>query len=266
MLLKKLILKSFAILVVGMACMSSTTQAQLDPAVKEIIEKHVKALGGKEKLASVKSLVMKGDMEIAGLGKADMSTTQSNKKVLAVINLPGMGEMRQGSDGTNAWIVSPFQGAMLLDGGMKERINSQATSMFPALLWLDGYKGKIEAEGEADVNGNACHKLTFKSEAGEESTSYFDKDSGLMVKTESVTDSPNGEMEITQYSDDYKEVNGIMVAHKQTTEMPQGEMVMVITEVKMNEDIPESTFELPDEIKELVKNAKSESKEKSSDK
>ena len=48
MLIKKLILKSFAILVVGMACMSSTTQAQLDPAVKEIIEKHVKALGGKE--------------------------------------------------------------------------------------------------------------------------------------------------------------------------------------------------------------------------
>ena len=87
-----------------------------------------------------------------------------------------------------------------------------------------------------------------------------------MVKTESVTDSPDGEMEITQYSDDYKEVNGIMVAHKQTTEMPQGEMVLVVSEVKMNEDIPESTFELPDEIKELVKNAKSESKEKSSDK
>jgi hypothetical protein len=266
MLLNNVVMKSFVVLLVGMACLCSTTQAQSQPTAKEIIEKYVAALGGKEKLASIKSMVMKADMEITGVGKADMSTTQANKKVLAIINLPGMGEMRQGSDGTTAWVVSPFQGAMLLEGRMKDQINTQAESLFPALSWLDGYKGKIESAGEADVDGKACYKLNFTSESGSNSTSYFNKESGFVVKTESVVDSPGGEMEITQFSDDFKDVDGIMVPHKQVTEMPQGEMVMTVTEVKLNQDIPEDTFALPDEIKELLKNAKSETKEKTSDK
>ena len=83
---------------------------------------------------------------------------------------------------------------------------------------------------------------------------YFSVESKLIVGTKMTQVSDFGEMEIVSKIGDYKDVNGIKFAHSTIVELPQGlgQMISEMEEIKINEKVDTSVFELPDEIKDLI--------------
>jgi len=228
--------------------------AQDNPDVKEIISKHIKALGGADKLKSVKTVSAKGVMTMpgpAGEMEAEMEHYQSGPKFLMVMNIPNMGEFRQGSDGKHYWSNDPFSGARLLEGDQLAAVSQQHSQPFPALGWSE-YDGELTVDGEADVDGKKCWKVIFKPKTGSPMTRYFDKDSGHVVKLDIKQTGPGVEMEVEVFSEDIKQVNGISVPYKQITSAPQGEMTLEFSEIKFNEKLPDEKFALPEDIQKLV--------------
>jgi hypothetical protein len=73
--------------------------------------------------------------------------------------------------------------------------------------------------GECTVDGHQAVGLRMKLEGGPQQTWFFDKESGLLLKTESRTANFEGEetVTVTNY-DDYQNFDGFPLARKETTQ------------------------------------------------
>jgi hypothetical protein len=78
---------------------------------------------------------------------------------------------------------------------------------------------QISVVGECTVDGHQAVGLRMKLEDGPQQTWYFDKESGLLLKTESRTANFEGEDIVnTTTSSDYQTFDGFPLARKETTE------------------------------------------------
>jgi len=105
----------------GLLTFAAPAAAQETISPDELIEKHIAALGGREALEKVKSMVMTGSFELPAMGASgtiNVYAKAPNKRV-AVINVDGFGEIYQGFDGERGFSVSPM-GSVDASGQMLE--------------------------------------------------------------------------------------------------------------------------------------------------
>lgn len=223
------------------------------PAAKEIMEKYIEATGGRAAYEKLKSREAVGSMEIPqqGLkGQTNLLQAAPNRMRMKV-DLGGFGSQTTGTDGENAWSVDTIQGARMLTGDEKASMIRQAT-FNSELNWETLYK-EVKAEAEEDVNGKPAYAVTMVTHDGQKSTNYYDKESGLLVKTMTVAKSPMGEIPMESWYAEYKEVDGIKVPHKTTISSAMGmQIVMTIDSLKHNAELPADAFAMPDEVKKLM--------------
>ena len=103
----------------GSTLLAPHVTAQDLPSPEQVIQQHIKSLGGKEKLSSIQSMVTQAVINMPspqGEMEVDFELLQQGNKFLFVMEIPGLGEMRQGSDGEHFWMSNPMMGAQLLQG------------------------------------------------------------------------------------------------------------------------------------------------------
>jgi hypothetical protein len=91
---------------------------------------------------------------------------------------------------------------------------------------------------------------------GKPEEQYYDKESGLLIRTKVLMPSPMGEVPIVATVDEYRKVDGIQTPVKISNNMGAVTMIMNFSTIKFNDAIPEAMFALPPEIDALVKAAK----------
>lgn len=240
-------------------CVTAWTSSSIGQeltTVKQVVELHLKQLGGRKKLETIKAVSNETTMLIVTGPSNEIETSmnlwQKGNKFLTVMELPNGDELRQGSNGEHYWTINPFQGANLMDANEKGLAHQQFSSPFPSLGWSDNYDGKIEFHGTDKVDDDSCYKLIFTPKTGKPTTRFFDVKSGRLLKFETVQMGPGGEMEISVYHSDFKDVDGITIPHKQVTSTPQFDITIETDSIKFNTEIDDSKFEIPDEIKKLI--------------
>src|ERR1043166_2817169 len=143
----------------------SAAKAELPPA-KEIVERFVKEMGGKEVYQKHKSQHAKGTVEMPAQqikGSLEVFAAEPNK-MLVKINLPGTGPVTTGYDGEVGFMVNPLLGPMLLEGKMLDQISSQAD--FDHVLHnAEDYKS-METVDATEFGGEDCFKLKLVDKAG----------------------------------------------------------------------------------------------------
>ena len=98
------------LLVVAGAASAQTPQA--------ILERYSKAVDPEGKIATVAGFRSSGTFEMPAAGiSATFTAVQRRPNQMAMsIVIGGMGELRQGFDGTTAWASDPMQGPRLMTG------------------------------------------------------------------------------------------------------------------------------------------------------
>jgi len=235
---------------------ASLAFGQAAPTAEAILERFVKVTGGQAAYDKVKTLSMTGTMEIKGQnvrGPVKMYR-EDGGKYYTVVDLPGIGKQEDGSDGKTVWdktVLGPR-----IKSGVEKFLATCATGALSeygrGALEKDTCYAKREVVGEEMVNGKAAYKLRLTPKQGRPEEHYFDKASGLLVKTRMIMPSPMGEVPIVATVDEYKLVDGITTPVKLTNEMGAVAMTMSFTTVKFNEVIPATMFALPPEISALV--------------
>ena len=229
------------------------------PDAKTVIEKHIKALGGRAKLESVKTAFTSAAAVIAGPNgdmNAEVEVFQGQKKFLVETNISVAGntmEIKQGSNGEVVWVQQPMLGYQVVEGADAAAAIETYGSVFPALTW-NKYKGEIKNEGIEKVGDNECYKLVFKPKEGHKVTRFFDTTSSQIIKVE--TKQPGTKSDISYVLTDFKTIDGVVVPHKQVTNMAQGEMELVTKKVEFNKSIDDSKFALPEEVMAKAKKMK----------
>src|SRR6185369_9015172 len=136
---------------------SATTFAQ---TVDEIIASHFKAMGGKDKIASVKSLKMKGNIDIGPDMKAPFTIfMKDGSKVRFEMDLQGM-KMIQALEGDSGWYINPFGGKTDPERMSPESVkDSKEQADFTGPLYNYKEKGNtIEYLGKEDMEGTDTYK------------------------------------------------------------------------------------------------------------
>ncbi|MGB7760361.1 MAG: DUF620 domain-containing protein [Bryobacteraceae bacterium] len=222
------------------------------PKAETILDKSVEATGGKAAFEKMHNTVITGSMELPAMGiKGTMVITKAEPdKSLAEIEITGIGSVKQGYDGKVAWEINPMQGARIKDGDEKNAAKREAH--FHDENWRDDFK-KVETVGAETVEGKDCYKLVKTPNDGNPVTDYYDKKTGLLVKSATTVNTPNGDMTAEVLFSDYRKEGDLLVAHKIQQSAAGQEIAITFEGFKYNVDLPKDKFDLPDDIKTLLK-------------
>jgi len=222
------------------------------PKAETILDKSVEVTGGKAAFAKMHNTVITGSMELAAMGiKGTMVITEAEPdKSLAEIEIAGVGSIKQGYDGKTAWEINPMQGARIKDGD--EMAAARLQAHFHKEAWHDDYK-KVETVGSETVDGKDCYKLVLTPPEGNPITEYYDKKTGLLVKSALTLNTAMGEIATETLVSDYRKEGDLVVPHKIQQNAAGQEISITFDTIKYNVDLAKDKFDLPDEIKALVK-------------
>jgi hypothetical protein len=222
------------------------------PKAETIIDHFVEVTGGKAAYEKRKSEIMTGTIEMAAQGVKGTLTRYSEPpdKSYTVMNLEGVGKVEQGAAGGVAWENNPMTGPRVMSG--EEKAQSLREAVFNGQLnWRQMYE-KAETAGVETVDGEECYKVVLTPAEGKPETTYYQKKSGLAVKTVTVASSPMGEFPVEQILSDYKDFDGVKMPTKMVQKIATQEMVLTIDNVKVNDKIPDDRFNPPPDIKALL--------------
>jgi len=222
------------------------------PDGKDLIAKHVTAMGGRDAMDKHSSLHITGTFSLAAFGIEGPVHVYRAKpgKFLQQISIGAMGEAVQGFDGTTAWAIQPGQGAMVLSGEMLEQAKSQGDffAEFPDV----GKYSKIETLSLEDFEGRKCYKVKLVKTAGGETIQYFDAETGLAAGAIRSTETPMGKMDVTVVLSDYKEQGGVKMPSRVIQKTPQGDVTLTFSTYEWDKVEP-AVFDLPADVKAMVK-------------
>jgi hypothetical protein len=244
--------RKWSLVVVLAAATPGMALGQTLPPAKDLIQKWATAVNANG-WKGHKSARMTAAFDLPAMGmSAKMETAQMFAPSMSVskVDLPGMGEMRQGFDGNVAWQLNPMQGASL---SPKEQVTAQKEDADP-----DNYSRmsaaivSSETVEKTNLGGQDCYKVKHTWKSGRISHDCFALSDGMIVWQQTKMATAMGEMEIVTTFAAYKDWGGIKRAT--TTTVDQAGQQFIITLQSWEWDtVDAKEFELPAEIKALVK-------------
>ncbi|HEY6389909.1 MAG TPA: hypothetical protein VIX89_01455 [Bryobacteraceae bacterium] len=226
------------------------------PKADTVLDRYVEAVGGKAAIEKHRNEVMHGTIEVVGRGlKGTVTAYQAAPdKELLVIEFEGIGKIESGSNGEVAWERSAIQGPKVKDG--VEKADALRDGTFNSLIYWRKLYTKVETTGAEKVEGHDCYKVVMTPKEGKPTTHFYDKESGLLVKTQATRITSAGEIAAEAFSEDYRKEGDMLVPHKLTNKVAGNELQILVTSLEFNADLPKNQFDLPDDIQALLKKAK----------
>lgn len=223
------------------------------PTAEAVLDRYIEVTGGKAAYEKVHSKLTKGHVEFVGKGMKGTATSYSTEpnNVYTVIELPGIGKIEEGTNGEMAWSNSAMQGPRVKPGNEKD-LSIRMARFNGDLHWRELVK-KAELTGAEEIDGKECYRVVLTLPVGNPITRYYDKSTGLLVRSKIVVPSPMGDISSESDSSDYKEVNGIRTPHSIRQRAMGQEMLITTESIQYNVNIPKERFEPPSEVKALAK-------------
>jgi Photosynthetic reaction centre cytochrome C subunit len=220
------------------------------PKPDQILDKYIQALGGAQRLASITSVVGKGNYEgfdtEGDKFPVEVYAKAPNERT-TIVHLRAGDNVRT-YDGRNAWNTSA--GTLLpvpvfsLTGGDLEGAKIDATMSFPGQIkqvlkdWRTGFPSASVDDKDVDVIQGA-------SADGTPVKLYFDKKTSLLLRQVRYTDTALG-LNPTQidYSD-YRDVSGVKMPFTLITTWTDGRSTITFSELRANVAIDAAKFAKP---------------------
>jgi hypothetical protein len=234
----------------GPAAPAATAQASATPTAEEVLAKYVAAVGGREAIAGVKTLVMRGTRE-ASQGRVwpVEVTLEGRDKYAVVASIPAEGqqpafEVRQAYSGGGGWIKTPrgvreFTPAELSDirGGVLLVSPIKIAEPFPQMTF-----GGVRRVGERDA-----YVLVSKPAPDTTVRYFFDRETGLLVRELTLRETVLNALPEQVDFEDYRDVGGVRLPFKITVSAIDtfDSSARKFTEIKANVPVDEGVFAMP---------------------
>jgi hypothetical protein len=231
---------------------SPSTNAALPPA-RDVLDRHVKAIGGREAVLSHKSAHATGTFSVPAsgmVGTIETFNATNPDRLLVRITIPGLGEMLNGYDGSHGWAVTPMTGPMLQQG--KELDQTKLDADFYGELRDPKKYTSIKTLEKTAFEGRPCYKLSLMRIDGNEDFEFYDVETGLRAGSINTRESPMGTVTTTSVEGGYKKFGNMLQATTLAQKMMGVEQKLTLATVEYDNVAP-VVFELPAPIKALIK-------------
>jgi hypothetical protein len=232
------------------------------PTAREVIDRYVQLAGGKEAFLKINSVLLKARTEVGGkeLGGNMMLATAKPNKLLLTVDLGGIA-IRSGFDGTNGWQMNPLTGPSIMEGAELRDMERQAD--FFAILHEDKNYKSMTNLGKVDFQGEPCYKIKLIDTGDTEVTEFYSIATGLQKGFTGSQESSFGKITATSVNHEHKKFGDLLLPSKVTQTMAGAGLsqTMVVESVEFN-NVPNSLFALPPEIKALLQSEPKKEEEK----
>jgi hypothetical protein len=244
-----------AIIAVAAALWSASASAETpaeakskadSPLINSILEKNLEAEGGREAMLRVTNRVVTAQVEIKSAGmtlQGEFISSAPDKK-LNIIDAPGMGRILEGYNGKVAWMQQPNMPATEKPAGALADV--RIDSDFYKDLHVRGLYPQMIYAGKTNVNSRPAHQIEATPKEGRAATLYFDVDNGLLVRLDTMADTPFGKAQIQIYFEDFRTVDGIKIPFLVRQPVPEvASTVITFKSVKQNVPMDDARFNKP---------------------
>lgn len=224
------------------------------PSAEEIFAKAIAASGGADLIRMQTSRTQTGAIEMPAQSLKGTIVTKSVDPNMLLIEteIPGFGKIRQGVNGTTGWTIDPMRGASIMSPEEISRVlreSSIAAELNPAM----GCDAPT-VEGKITFAGAPCYQVKLKC-GKDESTRFYNIESGHMIGSSGKVNTQMGEIEVTTTYKNFEAFSGRTIAKVQDNSMMGQTQVLTINAVEFT-PIDPAVFALPPEIQALVNAAK----------
>jgi hypothetical protein len=223
------------------------------PTGEAVLARYVEVTGGEAAFAALKNRVTRGRMEIAGAGVVISVTTYAAApgNMYTVAESEATGRIESGvSDGV-AWENSAMRGPSVKGGA--ERDDAVKAAIFDRLAHWKANLKSVECTGTADVNGKPAYRLATVPKLGAPETLFFDVESGLLVRVETVVTTAAGAVPVAAEPSDFRKVDRILIPFSSRMTVMGQERIVTVEKVEHDVPLPADRFALPVEIKAIIK-------------
>ena len=235
----------------GGTAVKQEAATETTPTPQELVDRWIEVSGGKENWDKIRSMDQKGTFSMPGMGitgKVEIMMQEPNL-MRTNIEIPGIGMINEGFNGTTAWSINPMTGPTIKSG--MELVQAKRSASFKAQM--DPLKDFDSSKtiGKGSFNGTDCWVVEATAEDGV-SKLYFDIESGMACGVSMIANTPQGQLEMTVKTEAPKKFGDLTLNSKMTISAMGQSQVMTIDSISYAEIDP-SKFALPPAIETMVK-------------
>jgi hypothetical protein len=232
-------LKKESFFILAALVVTTTCCAQ---SADEIVARNLQAVGGKDLIASTKSVVITSNLEVMGNDVPTTTTILAGKGFKSETDFQGTKIIQVVTD-HGGWGVNPMAGqatpTALSDADAKKGQNQ--LNIVP-LADYTANGGKLELVGK----DTADYKVKLTNANGFDATYYINMKTYLLDKVDAHVSAQGQEVDVTGLFSDYRKLdNGLLIPFKLERQLPQYSLVITHQKVEVNKDIDPAIFEMP---------------------
>jgi photosynthetic reaction center cytochrome c subunit len=229
------------------------TQAQGAAPADQIIDKYIQAIGGAQRVNAITSYAAKGmSTGYAGLGGGGQveiyAKTPDQRATYIHFPDPARGDSTRTYDGKAGWIATPLAVLRVYELTAGElngaRLDAQLT--FPGQIKQALRNLRVGLPNTVDEK--VVETVQGEGPGGVIATLYFDKQTGLLLRTVRFSPSPIGRVPTQVDYSDYRDVNGIKTPFKFTFSWLDGRDTFELSQVQFNVAVDASKFGKPNPL------------------
>lgn len=213
--------------------------------VDEIVDKHVTALGGMDKIKAVNTVITERSLAVQGMEIPTKTVLVVGKSLRNESTVMG-NSMVQVVDDSKGWMIRPTQ-----MGGTGEPEDMPADQLKQQIASLDPFGGlvnykekgnKVELVGKEKLDKKDVYHLKVTSKEGTTMDEYLDAETYLVSRVKVDMNGQSGEIDLS----DYKEVEGVKFPNTMDiTNAQMGTMSFITSKVSVNTPVDSAIFKKP---------------------
>ena len=214
----------------------------------EIIDKNIAALGGADKIASVKTLQYNQSMSIMGMEMTGKTTTVVGQSSRTDISAMGQ-QITQVVDGDKGWMINPMTGGSGAQPIPEDQIKMQKGNTF--LIGADlstarTQKYPVELVGKEKMNDKDVFNLKVTRPEGV-ANYYVDANTYQLLAMKAMVSVQGQSGEVKQQYGNYKTIEGLTLPSTMELNSPAmpGSVTLTLSNVVFNPTIDPTIFAMP---------------------
>jgi hypothetical protein len=235
---------SASLLIAATLFVSSSVHAQ---TANEIIEKHLAAIGGKEKLATVNTVKIENTMTVMGNEAPNTIIIVNGKGYRSESDMMGQ-KMIQVYTDKSGWSINPMAGGTSAQKMPDEQAKSGQSQIYTTPFLDYAAKGyTAELAGKEKLGNVEAIKIKMTDKNKFSAFYYFDPSTWYLIKLSKTVPTANQSMELTvSYGDFQKTDFGWVVPHSVDFDFGgQFQMSAKLKTIEINKDVDPKIFDMP---------------------
>ena len=212
------------------------------PSTEEVLEKYVRALGGRAAYQKLTSRVATGEWENATRGtrvRIEIYAKAPDKRVEILDAPENRGLTGRGYDGATGWSMNLTEtGLRRLEG--PELSAMRRNSGFYREISLELVYKRLTVVAKERIEGHEVFVIEAAFDDGRPEKLFFDSETGLLSRRDVFY----GTTLVSHYYEDYREVDGIKLPFTVRSEGPV-RVITRLSETRHNVQIDDSKFKIP---------------------